>query len=91
MGRRRLPGDNAREGSPYQYKAKLHGVLGRLLGSGFNAYYASKVCDAAYFPYRERFLAEKYGPSAIEITVDPADDLDPHYEISDDDDSREHV
>lgn len=63
-------------------KAKLAQVvpgLGAAVGGGFNAYFTSKVCDAAFFLYRERFLAEKYGPDIIEVTVEPADDLDPGY------------
>lgn len=36
-------------------------VAGAALGGGYNAYYISKACDAAFFVYRERFLAEKYG------------------------------
>jgi hypothetical protein len=39
----------------------------------------AKVCDAAFYLYRERFLAEKYGAGVIEITVEPADDVDPYY------------
>lgn len=35
-------------------------ILGAFVGAGFNAYYTEKVCDAAYFLYRERFLANKY-------------------------------
>ncbi len=35
-------------------------VLGAFVGAGFNAYYTEKVCNAAYFLYRERFLARKY-------------------------------
>ena len=45
-------------------KAKLAQVLpvtGALVGGGFNAYYTSKVCDAAFFLYRERFLMRKCG------------------------------
>jgi hypothetical protein len=63
-------------------KAKLAQVLpiaGGFVGGGFNAYFTDKVCDAAYYLYRERFLAEKYGPDIIEVTVKPADDFDPHY------------
>ena len=44
-------------------KAKLAQVVpavGSLVGAGFNAYYTEKVCDAAYFTYRETFLARKY-------------------------------
>jgi hypothetical protein len=64
-------------------KAKLGQVipaLGAGIGAGFNAYYASKVCDAAFYLYRERFLADKYGPDIIEETVKPADDPNPGYE-----------
>jgi len=63
-------------------KAKLAQVIpytGVLIGGGFNAYYMTKVCDAAFFLYRERFLAEKYGPNIIEATVKPAEDLIPKY------------
>jgi len=64
-------------------KAKLGQVipvLGAGIGGGFNAYYVSKVCDAAFYLYRERFLAEKYGPEVIEETVVPANNLEPTYE-----------
>lgn len=63
-------------------KAKLAQIIpitGPVVGGGFNAYFTSKVCDAASFLYRERFLAEKYGSEVIEITVAPATDIDPHY------------
>lgn len=36
-------------------------VVGAAVGAGFNAYYTSKVCDAAFYLYRERFLQRKYG------------------------------
>ncbi|MGI9173852.1 MAG: EcsC family protein [Rhodothermales bacterium] len=39
--------------------AQILPVAGALVGSGFNAYYTSKVCDAAFFLYRERFLKRK--------------------------------
>ena len=39
--------------------AQLLPVTGALVGGGFNAYYTSKVCDAAFFLYRERFLLRK--------------------------------
>jgi len=58
-------------------KAKLAQVIpvtGALVGGGFNAYYTSKVCDAAFYLYRERFLARKYGVDVIEVTVPPAAD-----------------
>jgi EcsC protein family len=63
-------------------KAKLAQILpaaGAAVGGGFNAYFTSKVCDAAYYLYRERFLAAKYGAEVIEVTVEPAGDIDPHY------------
>lgn len=63
-------------------KAKLAQVVpvtGAIIGGGFDAYYTSKVCDACYFLYRERLLAANYGPDIIEITVDPADTVDPGY------------
>ena len=63
-------------------KAKLAQVLpvaGAAIGGGFNAYFTAKVCDAARYLYRERFLAEKYGPGVIEATVKPAEDIDPQY------------
>ncbi len=41
-------------------------VVGAGVGGGYNAYYTTKVCDAAYYLYRERFLAEKYGDDTIE-------------------------
>ena len=60
-------------------KAKLAQIipyLGAGVGAGFNSYFTAKVCDAAFFLYRERFLAEKYGPKIIEETVKPAQDFD---------------
>ncbi|MGE0826045.1 MAG: EcsC family protein [Candidatus Binatia bacterium] len=63
-------------------KAKLAQVVpvaGAAVGGGFNAYFTAKVCDAAYYLYRERFLAAKYGADVIEMTVTPAEDIDPHY------------
>jgi len=64
-------------------KAKLSQMLpvvGAVVGAGFNAYFTSKVCDAAYFLYRERFLGGKFGPTVIDMPVEPAPDLDPHYQ-----------
>lgn len=67
-------------------KAKLAQTIpfaGAAVGGGFNAYYTAKVCDAAYYLYRERFLAGKYGDDGmIEVTVTPADDFEPGYEQS---------
>jgi len=63
-------------------KAKLAQVIpvaGAAIGGGFNAYFTSKVCDAAFYLYRERFLAQKYGAEVIEVTVEPAQNIDPGY------------
>lgn len=49
-------------------KAKLAQIIpaaGAAVGGGFNAYYTKKICDASHYLYRERFLAEKYGPNAV--------------------------
>lgn len=59
--------------------AQVIPVTGAAIGGGFNAYFTANVCQAAYFLYRERFLAAKYGPEIIEETVTPAEDPDPHY------------
>ncbi len=68
-------------------KAKLAQTIpiaGAAVGAGFNAYYTTKVCDAAYYLYRERFLARKYGaPGMIEVTVPPPDTLDADYQAED--------
>ena len=48
-------------------------LLGPIVGGGFNAYYTARVCDAAWHLYRERFLAEKYGPEIIEVAAQPVD------------------
>lgn len=56
-------------------KAKLAQIVpmaGALVGAGYNAYFTARVCEAAYQLYRERFLAKKYGPDVIELTVAPA-------------------
>ena len=45
--------------------AQVVPVAGAVVGSGFNAYYTSKVCDAAYFLYRERLLFSKYGVGLV--------------------------
>lgn len=57
-------------------------AVGAVVGFGFNAYYTARVCEASYNLYRERFLAAKYGADVIEMTVDPAENLDPGYEES---------
>lgn len=57
--------------------AQMIPVTGAIVGAGFNAYYTNKVCDAAFYLYRERFLAEKYGEHLIEETVKPADSVKP--------------
>ncbi|MBX2844106.1 MAG: EcsC family protein [Flammeovirgaceae bacterium] len=57
-------------------KAKIGDVIpinGAVIGSGFNAYFTSEVCDTAEFIYKQRFLAEKYGPQIIDLTLDDDD------------------
>lgn len=64
-------------------KAKLAQIIpiaGAIIGGGFNSYYTAKVCEAAYFLYRERFLARKYGDEIIEISVKFADSVNSIYE-----------
>ncbi|MFQ5571308.1 MAG: EcsC family protein [Rhodothermales bacterium] len=54
-------------------KVKLTQVLpmtGAFIGGGFNAYYTSKVCDAAFYLYRERWLIAKYGPDIVHDAAD---------------------
>ena len=60
--------------------AQLIPVTGAVIGGGFNAYFISKVTDASYYLYRERFLAEKYGAEVIEAVVKPAKSYQPDYE-----------
>lgn len=55
-------------------------LVGGVVGAGFNAYFTSKVCDAAYFLYRERFLAAKYGEDWLNKPVVAATSFDPGYE-----------
>lgn len=72
-------------------KAKLADVIpgiSAIIGGGFNIYYTNKVCDSAFFLYRERFLAQKYGPEVIEITVQPALNYKTTYG---DDDDYKHI
>ena len=45
--------------------AQLLPAVGALVGGGFNARFTGRVCDVAYFLYRERFLAKKYGAEII--------------------------
>ncbi|MDX1547751.1 MAG: EcsC family protein [Rhodothermales bacterium] len=46
--------------------AQILPMTSALVGGGFNAYYTSKVCDAAYFLYRERWLIQKHGAEAVQ-------------------------
>lgn len=64
-------------------KAKLAQIVpatGAIIGGGFNAYYTNKVCESAYYLYRERFLAQKYGADIIDISVEPTKDYDTNFE-----------
>ncbi len=56
-------------------KVKMAQVLplaGAAIGAGYNAYFTAKVCDAAYYLYRERFLAGRLGAHIIQEIVQPA-------------------
>jgi hypothetical protein len=55
--------------------AQIIPIMGGLVGAGFNTYFMMKVCDSASMLYRERFLAEKYGPDVIDISVPPAAEI----------------
>jgi EcsC protein family len=62
-------------------KAKLAQVVplaGAVVGAGFNAYFTTKVCNAAALLYRERFLAAKYGVDFIDVAIRPANDQESH-------------
>ena len=45
--------------------AQLIPMAGALVGGGFNAFYTTRVCEAALHLYRERRLLEKYPPAVI--------------------------
>jgi hypothetical protein len=63
-------------------KAKLAQFVpyaGAVVGGGFNIYFAAKVCDAAYFLYRERFLAAKYGHDYVRDVPSPPSEHGAHY------------
>ncbi len=45
--------------------AQLLPMAGAFVGGGFNVYYTTRVCEAAYHLYRERWLLEKYGPNIL--------------------------
>jgi EcsC protein family len=67
-------------------KAKIAQFIpyaGALVGGGFNIYFTAKVCDAAYFLYRERFLAAKYGNDYVRDVPGPPSDHEPHYPEAD--------
>lgn len=49
--------------------AQVVPVTGAVVGSTYNAYYTSKVCDAARYLYRERFLVAKYGEPAVRAAM----------------------
>lgn len=54
-------------------KAKLAQVIpvaGMAVGAGYDVYFTNCVCDAAYYIYRERFLAQKYGADIIETAIE---------------------
>lgn len=66
-------------------KAKLAQVIPGVsvgIGAGFNAYFTTKVGNAAFYLYRERLLAAKYGKDIIEEVVKAAATFNPDYEDS---------
>ena len=54
-------------------------VVGAAVGGGYNVYFTTQVCDAAYYLYRERFLSRKFGPNIIAITLSQAEIVQPAY------------
>lgn len=60
--------------------AQIVPVIGAVVGAGFNTYYTNKVCEAAFYLYRERFLAEKYGENIIIETVKSTETFEPNYD-----------
>lgn len=50
--------------------AQVVPVTGAVVGSTYNAFYTSKVCDAAFYLYRERFLVAKYGEDAVRAVME---------------------
>ena len=44
-------------------------VVGAGVAAGFNAMFTNSVCKAAWFLYRERFLAEKYGAEILDEAI----------------------
>jgi hypothetical protein len=55
--------------------AQLIPVTGAVIGGGYNAYYTSKVCDAAYHSYRRRFLVNKYGVHVVDGVAENAESV----------------
>ncbi|WP_413733489.1 EcsC family protein [Sodalis sp. RH21] len=51
--------------------AQVLPLAGAAVGAGYNAYFTAKVCDAAYYLYRERFLAGRVGAHIIQEIVQP--------------------
>ncbi len=45
--------------------AQMVPVTGAVVGGGYNAYYTSQVCNAAFHVYRRRFLIAKYGEDVV--------------------------
>ena len=45
--------------------AQLLPMAGAFVGGGFNGYYTTRVCNAAFHLYRERLLIEKYGGEVL--------------------------
>ena len=57
-------------------KAKIIQILpaiGAGVGASYNGYYTHRLCQSAFYLYRERFLADKYGPELITSKREPHD------------------
>ena len=56
-------------------KAKLANTIpfaGAAISSGFNGYFTSRVCNTAFYMYRERLLIAKHGQAAVDANMAPA-------------------
>lgn len=56
-------------------------VLGIGIGAGLNYLMLDKVCTAAYWSYRERFLVEKMGGGGALVAATVDDDLQPNDDV----------
>ncbi|MEN7549664.1 EcsC family protein [Rapidithrix thailandica] len=67
-------------------KAKVGQLIpihGAVIGTGFNAYFTTEVCDIAHWLYKQRFLAEKYGTEVFELKGNNVELLNEENQASD--------